>query len=709
MPAPQRWLATDKILFTPGDEAFAPQVLGLRSGGFTVAVTTGDGNPFVAVSKVDGDGSSYQSGSASNVTEAAFEGAPHAVQLDDGRFASVYTSQPASTSDPNGKDVWVRLTLPDPDGQDSAVHREFLVASGVDHQIQPVVAGDISGQFVSNGNFAVAWLDLAGSNSIQFREYNEVGNLRESLTISLAPYALSTSIDYDSISLVGVASGGYMLGYSDSSLGGHIALIRGDTVVDIPIPGSGTELWPQLSDLPDGRVAAVYFGNEGAKFMVLNGDGSIAIAPTTLGDTSVSFDSAPAGTALQDGRMMFVWKAQNGELFGRIYSAAGVADGAFFAVNQVTTGIQGNLSIDTLADGRVAVAWESDETGAPQIKFTIFDPREKGQLLLGTTDNDDFVGTRFNDTIYMGVGHDQVDGGAGNDRLEGGLGNDTLKGGLGIDTLVGGFGNDIYEVDNARDVIIEENGQGYDKVIALTGFTLKSGVSVEEIELRTSSQNVRVTGNEFDQLILGNFRNNVLDGGGGTDTLSGGNGSDKYYVDSFGDVVIEAEGQGTADSIYTSVSYSLAAGAEVERVYADPRADVAPINLVGNEYDQTLQGNAGANRLTGKGGADILVGLAGNDTFIFGGLGDMGVGSLRDTIQDFEDRGDDDTIHLGGFAGTLTFIGDSAFTGLNQVRAIQSGSHVLIQINATGDTAVDAEIRLVNTTLSQVTASDFVL
>jgi len=111
----------------------------------------------------------------------------------------------------------------------------------------------------------------------------------------------------------------------------------------------------------------------------------------------------------------------------------------------------------------------------------------------------------------------------------------------------------------------------------------------------------------------------------------------------------------------------------------------------------------------GRGGQDKLVGREGNDIFEFDSAAETGLGATRDQITDFEDYGDNDTIDLTGFAGTLSFIGDNPFSAVGQVRAIQSGSHVLVQINTTGTSGAEGEILLLNTRLSQVDATDFLL
>ncbi len=117
---------------------------------------------------------------------------------------------------------------------------------------------------------------------------------------------------------------------------------------------------------------------------------------------------------------------------------------------------------------------------------------------------------------------------------------------------------------------------------------------------------------------------------------------------------------------------------------------------VGADTDDVILAGPGTDSLTGGGG---------NDVFVFN-PGDSGVLALtRDKIRDFDDNGDD-VIDLTGF-GSLTYIGSAAFTAAGQVRAIQSGDHVLVQINTTGTGIAESVIELSNTSLSQIGADDF--
>ena len=57
-------------------------------------------------------------------------------------------------------------------------------------------------------------------------------------------------------------------------------------------------------------------------------------------------------------------------------------------------------------------------------------------------------------------------------ELFGNGGNDTLDGVFGADTLAGGAGDDVYIVDSTRVKVLEQAGEGTDRVISSVSTTL---------------------------------------------------------------------------------------------------------------------------------------------------------------------------------------------------------------------------------------------
>lgn len=294
----------------------------------------------------------------------------------------------------------------------------------------------------------------------------------------------------------------------------------------------------------------------------------------------------------------------------------------------------------------------------------------------------DLWGNEFNNTLIGGAGTNILRGGGAGDNLYGLAGDDYLDGGDGADFMSGGTGNDTYYVNDSSDQFLEVAGEGSDRVATSVSWRLASGASIESLEVvnSTSTENINLWGNAFDQVIAGNFGANylfgddgndvlagyagadTLDGGAGDDVLigglgadhmTGGNGSDKYYVDDTSDVVAETGAAGV-DIVASSVSYRLAAGAQVEVLEPVTFSSTEALNFTGNEVANRIYGNAGNNLLNGGAGSDILEGLGGSDTFAFSDP--LGPDNI-DRINDFTVGADrfllDNRIFVGLALGTL--------------------------------------------------------
>ncbi len=152
---------------------------------------------------------------------------------------------------------------------------------------------------------------------------------------------------------------------------------------------------------------------------------------------------------------------------------------------------------------------------------------------------------------------------------------------------------------------------------------------------------------------------------------------------------------------------------------------VSSLVLVGSTANEIIVGNRAANQLLGLGGDDAIAGLRGSDT-IAGGTGSDtltgGAGAdvfvylarqdstagVSDTITDLGKGAD--RIDLGAiYSGTLTYRDEAAINGAHQVNVTANGADVIVHVNLDADARDEMRIVLHNTSLSSMSAADFIL
>ncbi|MFM2379021.1 MAG: hypothetical protein RLZZ143_1599, partial [Cyanobacteriota bacterium] len=153
--------------------------------------------------------------------------------------------------------------------------------------------------------------------------------------------------------------------------------------------------------------------------------------------------------------------------------------------------------------------------------------------------------------------------------------------------------------------------------------------------------------------INGGLGNDTIDGGVGADNMDGGDNDDIYYVDNIADIVRELWDDalgGTADTVFASVTYSLAPGTQGNQGYGIENLTLTGadnINVTGNDKNNILTGNSGSNLLNGGLGVDTLTGGVGNDFFRLDNVAN------GDLITDFS-VADDTIILANSLDSTLT-------------------------------------------------------
>lgn len=313
-----------------------------------------------------------------------------------------------------------------------------------------------------------------------------------------------------------------------------------------------------------------------------------------------------------------------------------------------------------------------------------------------------------NDVVMAGNGNDSILGGIGFDTLEGGEGNDTLIGGNGADSLIGGTGDDRIEGGDGFDQIT--GGDGNDRILAgAVADRVYGGAGDDWISggSNLGSSVDGLWGEDGNDTLLGDGGFDLLDGGAGNDLLDGGFQADNLYGRDGNDILRGGDG---LDRLFGGAGNDLGDGG------------AGNDGLFGDAGNDTLNGDAGEDRFFGGSGNDVLNGGTGNDTLnggsgfdtLEGGTGDdelfgrynadtflFADGHGNDTIADFSALNNFEKIDLSGVS-TLTELSDLDLGSTTNGAATQSGSNVVI------DTGVGSSITLIDVTLSDLDALDFI-
>lgn len=119
----------------------------------------------------------------------------------------------------------------------------------------------------------------------------------------------------------------------------------------------------------------------------------------------------------------------------------------------------------------------------------------------------------------------RINGSIDSQTLIGSYGADILNGSGGSDLLIGGAGDDVY-MYSGGETIVEQSNEGRDIVKASTSVSLSNNTEVGLAD--SAAGDLNITGNDINNLLVGNASSNNLSAGTGADTLIGNGGDDVY-------------------------------------------------------------------------------------------------------------------------------------------------------------------------------------
>lgn len=255
---------------------------------------------------------------------------------------------------------------------------------------------------------------------------------------------------------------------------------------------------------------------------------------------------------------------------------------------------------------------------------------ERSNLLSGEVGNDELFGGAGDDQLFGGEGADTLIGDDGYDQLFGGEGRDILYGSSSssADELSGGTGDDRYVLQRPGDLVLELEGEGWDRIEA--PFDMYLPDHIENLYL-TGDGNFYGVGNSLDNFLGGNSGENLLIAGAGNDNVWGQDGNDALFGELGDDVIFAGYGvdyvvggagndylygQRGADAIFGEDGDDILLADTLDRTVYVPTLTSLPNRpefvtdiLVGGDGNDTLYANSGLADY------DLLDGGSGNDTY----------------------------------------------------------------------------------------------
>jgi hypothetical protein len=521
-----------------------PVLAALKDGGFVIAWESQnqDGSGFgIFAQRFDAHGAAVGTEFRANTFVLDHQQMPSAAALEDGGFVLVWQSR---NQDGIGLGVFGKRF--DANGQAVGVEFQANTFTRGDQDV-PDVAG------LADGGFVVTWQsqNQDGNNTGIFAQRYDAAGQAVGGEFQVNTFIQNAQQAPD---VAALSDGGFVIVWDSQNQDGNNAGVYGQRFAANGLKVGGefqvntftqnAQQAPEVAALTGGGFVAVWESqnqdgnNSGIFGQRFAADGTRLGGEFQVNTMTAGSQQTASVTAAADGGFTVVWQSdsQDGSGFGvhgQRYDANGLAAGQEFQVNVFTAGFQGAPDVAVLADGSLAVSWQSaGQDGASEgiIARVVAGSAPAGHAFTGGAGNDSFIGGALADTLS---------GGAGNDRLEGALGADQLFGGSGDDILLwdpadavidGAAGNDTLQV-NGGDV----NLPGFaNKIGGLEAVDLATDAAANHLTLRV--QDILAISDTDVLSVLGDGQDSVDAGTGWIQAGADGQGND-IYTQTVGGVV----------------------------------------------------------------------------------------------------------------------------------------------------------------------------
>jgi Ca2+-binding RTX toxin-like protein len=436
---------------TSGNQS-TPYVTLLSNGRLFATWESADGaNSFDIRGRLfNADGSAFGNDFLVSSTVAGEQRYASAAALTNGRFFVTWQSPEGA----NGLDIRGRVFNADgtPAGNDFIVN---TVRGGNQR--------DVATTALSDGRYVVTWSSGAATAEVKARVYNANGTaVGAEFTVNSTAARAQTTPQIDALS-----NGRFIVTWISNDSAATSEDVRGrifesngravgtDFKINTSGPFDDTEV--AVTSLGGGRFAVVWKSNEGSvanttdiRARFYDDNGKALSKDFIVNTTRVNAQELPSLTQLADGRVLMVWDGEETggtgfDIRGRLFTREGVAIGSDFVINSSTAELQDFPSVTAMRDGRAMIVWrDADASPQDDIDGAIIDPR----IFTGTAAGERWIGGGLSDTISGDGGNDFLSGLAGRDNISGGEGDDRITGGGGADTLAGDGGIDRFIYNN---------------------------------------------------------------------------------------------------------------------------------------------------------------------------------------------------------------------------------------------------------------------